>query len=152
MNYDSHYFLSAAFATISIQVPDNVIQYGNTDIDIRCIVNGSSLVSTVGIQLKRSNNSIVSITKYGISWLDKSLQNRSEINATLENVNLSYLLLKILACNVERTDEATYYCDLSAIKEDYSVYQKSSEQISLNITGKVPCALDIIIFKIYLCC
>lgn len=83
----------------------------------------------------------MSITKYGtgISWLDKSLQNRSKINATIENVDQSFLHLKIVACNVERTDEATYYCDLSAIEEDNSVYQRSSEQISLNITGKVPC-------------
>lgn len=130
---------SYAFATISIQVPVNVIQYGNTDIDILCIVNGSSLVSIEGIQLKRSDNSIVSITKYGagISLLDKSLQNRSKINATIKNVNRSFLHLKIVACNVERTDEATYYCDLSAIKEDNSVYQRSSEQISLNIMGFV---------------
>lgn len=140
-NYDSHYFLSAAFATISIQVPHNVIEYGNTDIDICCIVNGSSLFSTEGIQLKRSDNSILSITKYGtgISWLDKSLQNRSEIIATIENVNRSFLHLKIFACNVKRTDEATYYCDLIAIKKDFSLYKGRSEQISLNITGYVLC-------------
>lgn len=130
---------SYAFATISIKVPHNVIEYGNTDIVICCIVNGSSLFSTEGIQLKRSDNSIVSISKYGtgISWQDKSLQNRSEINATIENVNQSFLHLKIFACNVERTDEATYYCDLEAIKKDISEYQGRSEQISLNITGFV---------------
>lgn len=128
---------SYAFATISIQVPDNVIEYGNTDIDIRCIVNGSSLFSIEGIQLKRSNKSIVSITQYGIVWQDNILKNRSETNATVENVNLSYLQLKIVACNVKLTDEATYYCDLSAIKKDFSGYLRSSEKISLNITGFV---------------
>lgn len=132
-------FSIAAFATISIQVPNKVIKYGNTDIDILCAVNGTSLQSTDGIQLKRSNTSIVSISNYGIGWQDKILQTRSKINANIENVNRSYLHLKILACNVERTDEATYYCDLSATKEDFSQYPMSSEQISLNITGKVPC-------------
>lgn len=128
---------SCAFATISIQVPNKVIKYGNTDIDILCAVNGTSLQSTDGIQLKRSNTSIVSISNYGIGWQDKILQTRSKINANIENVNRSYLHLKILACNVERTDEATYYCDLSATKEDFSQYPMSSEQISLNITGFV---------------
>lgn len=83
----------------------------------------------------------MSISKHStdISWQDKILQNRSEINATIENVNRSFLHLKIFACNVERTDEATYYCELNAIKKDFSEYQGRSEQISLNITGKVPC-------------
>lgn len=81
----------------------------------------------------------MSISKYGtgISWLDKSLQNRSDINATIENVNRSFLHLTIFACNVERTDEATYYCELNAIKKDFSEYTERSEQISLNITGFV---------------
>lgn len=128
---------SYAYATISIEVPDNVIQYGNTDINILCTVNGSSLVSIEVIQLKRSSKSIVSITQNGIVWQDTILMNRSEINATIENVDLSYLHLKIVACNVKLTDEATYYCDLSAIKKDFSGYLRSSEQIPLNITGFV---------------
>lgn len=128
---------SCALATISIKVTDDVIKYGSTDIDIHCIVNGTSLSSTEGIQLKKSNKSIVSITRYGIFWQDKILQNRSEIYATIENVNLSYLHLKIIACNVELTDEATYYCDLSAIKKDFSEHNNSSKQISLSIAGFV---------------
>lgn len=128
---------SCAFATISIRVPGNVIKYGTTDIDIFCIVNGTSLKSANGIQLKKSNKNIVSITEYGIGWQDKILQNRSKIDATIENVNRSYLHLKILACNVDRTDEATYYCELSATREDFSQYHMGSEQISLNLTGFV---------------
>lgn len=126
---------SYAYATISIQVPDNVIKYGNKDIDILCIVNGTSLKSTESIQMKRSNIDIVSITQYGLFWQDKNLRIRSEINADIENVHSSYLRLKILACNVEQTDEATYFCDLSAIKEDFSQILGQSEKISLNITG-----------------
>lgn len=131
-------FSIAAYATISIQVADKVIRYGKTDIDILCNVNGTSLKSIEGIQLKKSNTSIVSITHYGIVWQDKILQNRSEANGTIENVNLSYLYLKIFSCNVEQTDEAAYYCDLNAISKDLSEYLRSSEQISLNMTGKVP--------------
>lgn len=130
------FFIShQAFATISIQVPDNVIKYGNTDIDILCIVNGSSLTSTESIQLKRSNENIVSITKYGIFWQDKNLQNRGKINATIKNVHSSYLQLKISACNVNQTDEATYLCSLSAVKKDFLPTLPNSEEISLNITG-----------------
>lgn len=71
--------------------------------------------------MKKSNTNIVSITHYGIFWQDKNLQTRSMINATIENVNLSFLHLKIFACDVAQTDEATYFCDISAIKEDFSV-------------------------------
>lgn len=128
---------SYAFATISIQLKDNVIKYGKTDVDILCKVNGTSLKSTDGIQLKKSNTSIVSISDFGIFWQDKILETRSKVNASIKNVQSSYLRLTILACNVERTDEATYYCDLSAIKEDNSQYNSISEETSLNITGFV---------------
>lgn len=123
-------------ATISIQVQDNVFKYGTTDIDIRCIVNGTLLYRTEIIQLKRSNENIVSITQYGTFWQDTALQNRGEINASIKNVNSSCLNLKIVACNVTQTDVATYLCHLSAIKEDdFSQILNKSKDISLNITG-----------------
>lgn len=88
--------------------------------------------------MKRSNKDIVSITEYGFFWQDKNLETRSKINANIENVRSSFLNLKILACNVTQTDEATYFCDLSAIKEeDFSQVLAQSEKISLNITGKL---------------
>lgn len=77
----------------------------------------------------------MSITQNGINWQDKNLQTRGKINATIENVYLSYLHLKILARNVKRTDEATYSCVLVAIK-DISMFLQSSDEISMNITGK----------------
>lgn len=126
---------SYAYATISIQVQDNVFKYGTTDIDIRCIVNGTLLNRTESIQLKRSNENIVSITQYGTFWQDKALQNRGKINASIKNVHSSCLNLKICACNVTQTDVATYVCHLSAIKEDFSQILSKSEDISLNITG-----------------
>lgn len=86
--------------------------------------------------MKKSNTNIVSISHFGILWQDKNLQTRTYINATIENVNLSYLHLKILACDVAQTDEATYFCDISVIKEDFSVILQSSNEISLKITGK----------------
>uniref|UniRef100_A0A8W8LW43 Ig-like domain-containing protein n=1 Tax=Magallana gigas TaxID=29159 RepID=A0A8W8LW43_MAGGI len=128
---------SYAYATISIQVTDRVIIYGKTDIDILCIVNGTSLESTDGIQLKKSNTNTVSISEFGTIWQDKILETRSQINASIKNVQLSYLRLTILACNVERTDEATYSCDLTATKEDFSNYYSNSTETSLNITGFV---------------
>ncbi|XP_052676630.1 uncharacterized protein LOC128158001 isoform X1 [Crassostrea angulata] len=128
---------SYAYATISIQVTDSVNIYGKTDIDILCIVNGTSLENIDGIQLKKSNASIVSISYFGIIWQDKVLETRSKINASIKNVQSSYLHLTILACNVERGDDAIYFCDLSATREDITPYQSRSEQISLNITGSV---------------
>lgn len=86
--------------------------------------------------MKKSNTNIVSISHFGILWQDKNLQTRTYINATIENVILSYLHLKIFACDVAQTDEATYFCDISAIKEDFSVILQSSNEISLKITGK----------------
>ncbi|XP_052676631.1 uncharacterized protein LOC128158001 isoform X2 [Crassostrea angulata] len=126
-----------AYATISIRVTDNVIIYGKTNFDILCIVNGTSLKSIDGIQLKKSNTSIVSISYFGIIWQDKVLETRSKINASIENVQSSYLHLTILACNVERGDDAIYFCDLRATREDITPYKSRSEQISLNITGSV---------------
>lgn len=88
--------------------------------------------------MKRSDKDIVSITQYGTFWQDKNLEIRSNINANIKNVHSSYLYLKISACNVTQTDEATYFCDLSAIKEeDFSQVLAQSEKISLNITGKL---------------
>lgn len=129
-------FSNAAHATFSIKVSDTVIKYGKTDIDIRCIVNGTSLKSIGSIQLKKSNTNIVLISDSGIFWQDKILETRSKINAFIENVQFSYLHLKIVACNVERTDEATYFCDLFAIEEDFSLSLRSSSEIYMNITGK----------------
>lgn len=127
---------SYAFAIISIQVPENIIEYGNTDINILCIVNGTSLKGAGSIQMKRSDKDIVSVTQFGTFWQDKNLEVRSKMNATIVNVRSSFLYLKIHACNVTQTDEATYFCDLSAIKEeDLSQVLERSEKISLNITG-----------------
>lgn len=128
---------SYAYAMISIQVTDNVIKYGKANIDILCNVNGTSLKSTDGIQLKKSNTNIVSISDSGIFWQDKILETRSKINASIEKVQLSYLHLTILACDVEREDEAIYFCDLLATREDFTPYQPRSAEISLNITGSV---------------
>lgn len=81
----------------------------------------------------------MSISDLGTFWQDKILETRSKVDASIKNVQSSYLRLTILACNVERTDEATYSCDLGATKEDNSQYKSMSEETSLNITGKVPC-------------
>lgn len=78
----------------------------------------------------------MSVTQRVIYWQDENLETRSQATATTENVNLSYLHLKILARDVERTDEATYLCVLFASK-DFSIILQESDEISLNITGTV---------------
>lgn len=59
------------------------------------------------------------------------------VNATIANVNLSYLHIQILARYVERTDEATYMCVLFAMKEDFAMILQKSDEISMKITGTV---------------
>lgn len=128
---------SYAYETISIQITDSVIKYGKTDIDILCNVNGTSLKSIDGIQLKKSNTNIVSISEFGTIWQDTILKDRSKLDASIKNVQSSYLHLTILACNVERTDEGIYFCVISANTEDFTPHQPESAKIYLNITGSV---------------
>lgn len=132
------YLLMASYAQayISIQVPNTLIDYGKTDIYFRCIVNGTFLESINVIQLKRSNTNIVLISQDGVFWQDNQLQNRSKVDASIENVNSSYLHLKIMACDVNQTiDEEAYQCTLNALGNIKPIIQEDSDTVNLNITG-----------------
>ncbi|XP_052680026.1 uncharacterized protein LOC128160714 [Crassostrea angulata] len=86
-------FLMNSYAQddISIQVQNTLIDYGRTDIDISCRVDGTSIESIDIIQLKRSDTNIVSISDDGISWQDTELQTRSKIDASILNILSSHL-------------------------------------------------------------
>lgn len=113
-----------------------MIDYGRTDIDISCRVNGTSLNSIEIIQLKRSDTNIVSVLDGGLSYQDKQLETRSKANGSIKNVLMSYLQLKIMACDVNQTiDERTYQCTLIAIGNKTSSAPKFSDEVNLNITG-----------------
>lgn len=127
---------SYAQAFISIHVQNTLIDYGRTDIDISCRVNGTSLNSIEMIQLRRSDTNIVSILDGSVSYQDKQLETRSKANGSIENVLMSCLHLKIMACDVNQTiDERTYQCTLIAIGNKTSSASKISDVVNLNITG-----------------
>lgn len=113
-----------------------MIDYGKTDIDISCRVNGTSIESIAIIQLKRSDTNIVSITDSGVFWQDKKLESRSKVNATIKIILSSYLQLKIMACDVNQTiDEGSYQCALVASGNENPLIQMVSNIVNLNITG-----------------
>lgn len=78
---------------------------------------------------------IVSIISDGsVFWQDKQLQNRSKVTASIENINQSYLHLKIRACDVNDTvDKGIYACELIAHRK--SSIEIRSEKKNLTITG-----------------
>lgn len=113
-----------------------MIDYGRTDIDISCRVNGTSIESIDIIQLKRSDTNIVSISDDGISWQDTELQTRSKIDASILNILSSHLDVKVIACDVNQTiDEGYYQCALLATGNENPLIQRVSNIVNLNITG-----------------
>lgn len=132
------YLLMASFAQafISIQVQNTLIDYGKTDIDISCRINGTSIESIAIIQLKRSDTNIVSISNSGVFWQDKKLETRSKVDANITLILSSYLHLNIMACDVNQTkDEGSYQCALVASGNENPLIKRDSNIVNLNITG-----------------
>lgn len=134
------YLLMASYAQafISIQVQNTLIDYGGTDIDISCRVNGTSIKNIEVIQLKRSNTNIVSISNDSISWQDENLETRSKADGSTKDVLSSNLTFKIMACDVNQTvDERSYHCALIANGNEnpLQLIQDDSNKVNLNITG-----------------
>lgn len=112
-----------------------MIDYGRTDIDIICRVNGTSIESIDIIQLKRSDTNIVSISGADVSWQDAKLETRSTADGSIRDVISSFLNLKIMACDVNQTiDERSYHCTLIA-KRNGDLLDEDSNKVNLNITG-----------------
>ncbi|XP_061195415.1 uncharacterized protein LOC133203659 isoform X2 [Saccostrea echinata] len=126
-------------ALISIKAQNTTVEYGGTDIDISCVVNGTSLAKVIAIQMKRSDTNIVAIVMdKGVSWQDKELQNRNgvSVNASISNVTSSYLRLMVLKSAVRYpSDMGSYHCSLSAHGDRYSLKTEESSKLFVNITG-----------------
>ena len=114
------------------------IQRGKTDIEISCVVNCSNLTTT-GIQLMRSNESIVSLSSQrGIRWQDLELKNRSEANskATCSDNDFTDLNMKIPSSMVNPLkDMGPYFCHVSALAANGGLIIKDSQIVMLNMTG-----------------
>lgn len=88
----------SGLGSISIDVEPLMVAFGKSDIDIRCIVDGSSLSTVLSIQLNRSNKAIVIVTRNRVVWEDEALENKTgvTVNASISNAMSSYLHLEIL--------------------------------------------------------
>lgn len=127
---------------VSLEVSDMFIQSGKTDIEISCMVNCTNLrVTTIRIQLMRSNDSIVSLStgnKTKIVWQDLELEKRSEAksNATCSDNDITDLNIKIPSSRVNpMKDTGPYMCKLSALVSDGGRLTNDSKIVMLNVTG-----------------
>lgn len=136
MNFPLFHFL-VAYATISIEVPNTSIELKKTDVEVKCLVNGTSLKKIVSLHLKRSDQYVVSKRAGGSeNWQDKELVKRGKVNVSLTNVLSSYLILTIPKSKVATKDMGTYGCELTADRRNGLFIHQKSDQIFIEITGK----------------
>ncbi|XP_062585703.1 uncharacterized protein LOC134247344 [Saccostrea cucullata] len=133
------FIANTVHALISIEAQNTTIEYGRTNIDINCVVNGTSLTKVIAIQMRRSDTDIVAVVMdKGISWQDRELQNRDgvSVNASISDVTTSYFRLVILKSAVRYpSDMGSYRCSLSAHGDKFSLKASKSPSVFLNITG-----------------
>lgn len=125
-------------ASISIEIKPSLIELNKTGVDISCFVNGTNLIGITNIQLKRSESSVVTVTKFKIAWQDKALENKTgvTVNGSINNTMTSYLRLEISKSAVRyREDMGSYQCILVAVTASAIIKQYQSQSIVLNITG-----------------
>ena len=132
-------FLFSALDLISLKISEVFIQYGQSDIEISCVVNCSNQINVNGIQLIRSNEPILSLTSNNeIRWHDLELGNRSEATAkaSCSDGDVSYLHMEIPSSRIKPVkDSGPYMCRLRGFKRHDIPFQENSEIITLNITG-----------------
>lgn len=109
---------------------------GKTDIDIRCMVDGTNLTRIYVIQLERSNKTVVTISSDGVIWKEAALKNKTgaTVNASISIVSSSYLHLKISKTMVRYPEDmGSYQCLLFAF-DLKNRFQKIYSKI-MNLTG-----------------
>ena len=135
------FFLFSALDMISLKISDVFIQYGQSNIEISCVVNCSNQINVIGIQLIRSNEPILSLrSKNEIRWHDLELENRSEATGkgSCSDGDLSYLRVEIPSFRIKPLKDAgLYVCRLRGYRRDDTVFVENSEIIMLNITGNL---------------
>lgn len=129
-------FFSAAFGFISIEVETPVVKIDKSDIDIRCIVDGTNLSEVYNIKLIRSNTTVVTVSEKGVAWRDAALENKTgvTVNASISNAMSPYLHLEIQKTVVRYPgDFGSYQCCLVAIDSLGGLVNNQS--LIVNITG-----------------
>lgn len=127
----------SGLGSISIYVEPLMVTIGKSNIDIGCIVDGSSLSTVLSIQLNRSNKAIVIVTRNRVVWEDEALENKTgvTVNASISNAMSSYLHLEILKTVVRYPEDmGSYQCSLLAIDSRYGLVKDHS--LVENITGQ----------------
>ena len=126
---------------ISLKISDVFIQYGQSDIEISCVVNCSNQINVDGIQLLRSNKPILSLASNNeIKWHDLELGNRSEATAKVScsDGDLSYLHMDIPSSRIKPIkDTGSYMCRFRGYRREGSVFLENSEIVMLNVTGNL---------------
>lgn len=125
-------------ASISIELEPPLIEFGKSGLDIRCVVNDTNLIGITNIQLKRSEISVVTVTKFKIAWQDKALENKTEVtvDGSINNTMTSYLRLEILKTAIRYPEDmGSYQCILIAVIASGEIERYHSQSIVLNITG-----------------
>uniref|UniRef100_A0A8W8LZY7 Ig-like domain-containing protein n=1 Tax=Magallana gigas TaxID=29159 RepID=A0A8W8LZY7_MAGGI len=126
-----------AFGFISIKVESPVLKINKSDIDIRCIVDGTNLSKVISIQLNRSSIRVVAVRQNSVVW-DAALENKTgvTVNASVSNDTSSlYLNLEISKTVVRYPEDfGSYQCSLLAVDSLGGVV--SDHSLIVNITGQ----------------
>ena len=125
---------------ISLEISDVFVQNGETDIEISCLVKCSSPTIIIGIQLMRSNKSILYLWYNELHWQDLDLRNRSEAtaNATCIDGDLSYLRVEIPSSMIKPSnDTGSYMCRLRGLTSYGGLFQEDSEKVMLKVIGNL---------------
>lgn len=124
--------------SVSLEIEPSVVVVGKSDIDIRCIVDGTNRKDIFAIQLQRSNKTVVTISRDGGIWKEAALKNKTgvTVNASISIVTSSYLHLDISKTMVRYPEDmGSYQCFLFAFDLN-NRFQKDYSQI-LDLTGKL---------------
>ena len=126
---------------ISLEISDVFIQNGETDIKISCFVKCSDLAIILGIQLMRSNKSILYLASNNeIYWHDLDLRHRSEAtaNASCSDGDLSYLRMEIPSSRIKPSnDTGSYMCRLRGFTPNGGILRADSEKVMLKVIGNL---------------
>ena len=125
---------------ISLEISDVFIQNGETDIEISCLVKCSDQTIIRGIQLMRSNKSILYLWNNKIHWHDLDLRNRSEATAktSCSDGDVLFLRVEIPSSMIKPSkDIGSYMCRLRGLTSYGGLLQEDSEKVMLKVIGNL---------------